>query len=184
MSKFKLGKLPIKPSIAKFVGQITDREGYDRVVIPALFAKDDNHAFEYGEVVEIVGDLRTNYTVQAITDSTAVDANLGVILYQRDGKVDIKGGLLTKPEDNVTLSVWVLRENRGTVAVPVLGGDTLVKAGGTIHLGTGLNGTVAGAVYGEAVTSDGTIAITGLKFRDVAHFPTTSTEVATAPIGL
>lgn len=184
MSKFKLGKLPIKPSTAKFVGQIVDRKGYDRVVIPALFAKNDAHAYEYGEVVEIVGDLKTNYVVQAITDSTAVDANLGVILYQRDGKVDIKGGLLTKPEDNVTLSVWVLRENRGTIAVPVLGGFSSVQNDATIYLGTGLNGTVAGAVYGEAVTSNGTIEITGLKFKDKAEFPTTSTLVATAPIGL
>lgn len=184
MSKFKLGKLPIKPSTAKFVGQIVDRRGYDRVVIPALFAKNDAHAYEYGEVVEIVGDLRTNYVVQAVTDSTAVDANLGVILYQRDGKVDIRGGLLTKPEDNVTLSVWVLRENRGTVAVPVMGGFASVQNGSTIFLGTGLNGTVAGAVYGETISEDGTITLTGLKFKDIAEFPTTSTEVATAPIGL
>lgn len=184
MSKFGFKGLPIVPSTAKFAGSIVERYGYDRNVIPALFAKDDSHVYEYGEVVEIVGDTRTNYVVQAVTDDTAATANLGIILRQRDGKTDIKGGLLEKGERNVALSVWVIRDNKGSVAVPILGGLALVEKGGAVHLGTGLQGTIAGAVYGEEVSNDGTVELTGIIMRGLPTKPYTNTDIGTVAIGV
>lgn len=151
--------------------------GGERFVKPALFEDDVNdYVYEFGEIVEIVGDTRTNYIVKPIDATTTADAKLGLIMRELTGAQDIRTGVVTNGIPNVTLNIWVLDVNLGGVGAAYKGLAEDVEIGGAVFVGNGTAGTVAGAVYAKAV-SNGTIA-TDLVFKSLAKAPTTTTALA------
>lgn len=143
----------------------------ERFVVPALFdATVTNYTYEFGEIVEIVGNDRTNYIVKPITSATLATAKLGVIMKTLTGDTTIHGGIVVNGLPNVTLEIYLLDENLGGIGVACKGLAADVEIGGAVFVGNGTNGTVAGAVYAEAV-SNGTIA-TDLVFKSKANTPT------------
>lgn len=154
--------------------------GGERFVVPALFDESLTYTYEFGEIVEIVGDTDTNYIVKPITAETLETAKLGVIMHEITGAQNIRDGLISNGVPNVTLNVWLLDRNLGGIGVAVKGA-TAPKIGDKVHVGNGTNGTVAGVAYAAAVTN-GTID-TNLVFKSVATAPTETTALS-AEIGV
>lgn len=145
--------------------------GGERFIVPALFdASVVDYNYEFGEIVEIVGNDRTNYIVKPISAATTATAKLGVIMQTITGDTTIKGGIITKGLPNVTLEIWLLEENLGGIGVAFKGDAKDVAIGGAVFIGNGTNATVAGAVYGKAITG-GTIA-SKLVFKSLTNAPT------------
>lgn len=151
--------------------------GGERAVVPALFDADaPDYVYEFGEIVEIVGNTRTNYIVKPIDGDTLATAKLGVIMREVTGARDIKTAVVTRGISNIPLNVWVLDENLGGIGVAYKGLQEAATIGGTVFVGNGEADTVAGAVYAAAVVG-GTIE-TDLVFKSVAKAPSETTALS------
>lgn len=152
----------------------------EELIRPAFFEDTLTYDYEFGEIVEIIGDTRTNYLVKPIDGDTLPTANLGVIMWEVTGGTSIREGRVTKGVSNVVLNVWDLQLNTAKVVVSLQGTEA-VTIGGAVHLGNGTNGTLAGALYPAEITG-GTIEIEALELASGSMLPST-TAIRTIAIG-
>ena len=182
VNKFGFGDLSFKLlSGAKFAGNQVKHWG-TRKIGAGYFEQGLDYTYGFGEIVEIAGDNEKNYVVKPISSATADTATLAVIMNEITGATTIHQGTINAGDKHVPLNLWLLvRENMGTVSVPVVESDTVkVEIGGKVYIGTGADGTIAGSAYAENVT--GTIAREGLVFTSKAGKPTAANGL-TAAIG-
>lgn len=170
-SKFGFGKIGAVVRTGHFAGRVVRDLGH-QFIVPAKFAKDSTHAYEFGEIVEIKADGKHNYLIAPITTTTEATADLGVLLREVTGAVNVNQIHVENGVPNIALSVWVLRKNAGTVAVPIAGDDA-VGAGDKVYLGNGTNSTVAGMLY--TGSGAGKIEVKGLELKGKPNKPTDGT---------
>lgn len=171
---FKVRKNTIEPGVnVRWLGG-------ERFIVPALFEADLNYEYEFGEIVEIVGDTRTNYIVKPLDDKTTANSKLGVIMATMTGAQNIRTGVIRNGIPNVTLEVWLLDENLGGIGVAFKGDKAAATIGGAVFIGTGEATTVRGAVYPAAVTG-GTIT-SNLVFQKLPNTPS-ETNALSVQIG-
>lgn len=152
----------------------------EELIRPALFEGLTDYVYEFGEIVEIVGDTKTNYLVKPIDATTTPDGNFGVIMKEVTGGTKIREGRVTNGVSNVALNLWDLQLNTAKIVVSLQGTEE-VTLGGAVYLGNGTNGTKAGAIYPEAI-ENGTIEIEGLSIQSGTMKPST-TAIRTVAIG-
>lgn len=178
--KFDFGKLLHVVSDAKFAGQQAT-VSHDRIVKPALFEADADTTYEFGEIVVITGNTKTNYIVKNVDETITSDDKFGVVMNEITGATTIHGQIIDTALPNVVLNIWGLEDNLDAIVVPVFENDKEVEIDGEVFLGNGEEGTVAGGIYTEEVI-DGTIKLEGFVFKSEANKPTTGSQ-KTAAIG-
>lgn len=179
ISKFGYGGIGFKVNQGMDAGKQFSNWG-EELISPAMFEEGLDYLYEFGEIVEIVGDTRTNYIVKPIDATTTADAKLGVIMNEVTGGTEIRQGRVTRGVPNAVLNVWDLQLNTAKITVSLQGEDA-VAIGDTVHLGNGTNGTLAGAIYPAEIT-DGTIALPNLTIQSHTMTPST-TAIRTVAIG-
>lgn len=175
--KFGLGKpSAIVKSKGHFPGQQYGTLA-TRLVVPGVPVANFNYGF--GEIVKIVDNHEGTYSFRALTtDDTAV--SLAVVMRDIVGGTAYDENVISKAKPNVAVSLWLLSEEQyGAIAVPCAS-ITSVTVGGSVFVGLGTNGTVAGAVYGAAQGAAGvdSVALTGYTFRELPYQPSDTNAYA------
>lgn len=180
-NKFKFGALKHIVTDALFAGRQHKQWGH-AYIAAAYFEPDYTGEYGFGEIVEIVGDLKTNYRVKPIDATTTESATFAVIMNEITGAQTIHAGTVNNGIPNVPLNIWpLIKENKGTIIVPVVeGATTKVVIGGAVYVGTGASGTIIGSAYSQNVT--GTVLLTDAVFTTKATQPTLD-EGLTVAIG-
>lgn len=173
MANLNLGKPDYRAKVGVYAGEIfINRE--KPLILPALFADDDTAQYEFGQIVELVGDTKTNFTIKEIGADTVNTGTFGVIMGTITGATRTynPNGIITA-ERHIVVNVFILdRLASGSigVALKLLEGQTDPLRGGKVFVGNGTNGTISGAVYPEAVT-DGTIELANVEVASEVFTP-------------
>lgn len=169
-NKFNFGKLSHKLERVIFAGEVVKKWGENKIA-GAYFDKALTYTYGFGEIVEIVGDLRTNYKVKPVDATTTANSTLGIILRELTGAASINDVTVENGIPSVPLNVLPLTKvNLSSFGVPVVEGTTKVAVGGQVYVGTGASGTIQGSAYSTNVT--GTIIATGVAFNSLVTKPT------------
>lgn len=141
------------------------------------FDADSTNDLEFGEPVEITAENAKGIGVKRVT-SSITSSTLAFVIRDIVGVRTIASGVAEKPSNDQNMSVVkASTPNTWDFVVPLAASQT-PSVGGTVYIGKGTNGTVAGAVYASAQGSGGADSIdSGLKFKSVKFSPTSSAGI-------
>lgn len=156
-------------------GQITKAFG-PRFIGAGFLDSAQSGTLEFGEFVEVnAGDNYAYEVLPVVAGTTA--GELAVIV--RDvvgaGSTD---GIVAGPKEHVAISLFLGTSGQKGRIVAILGDGTASPAvDGAVYIGTGVNDTLAGAVYPTNVTSD-CISATNWKFASTKFAPLVDTTTS------
>ena len=155
-------------------GQITKSFG-PRYIGVGFWDSASSATAEFGAFVEVNAGDSYAYEVLPVTSATTT-GELAVVVRDVVGASSLTEGIISGPKENVPLSLFLGTYGQKGKIVAVLdsanGGSPAVD--GQVYVGTGVNTTVAGAVYATNLTSD-CITATNWKFASTKFAPLVST---------
>lgn len=172
-TKYGFGRLKRTVNEGPLVGKQVGVFG-GRYIAPAIIKATDN--IEFGEIVVIVKDTPKGYEVRPLTAGDDATKKLGVIYRDQVGTYQ-KEGVIDRGLENVTASIFLLvDENKGKIAVPLIG--SAVTVGNDVYVGLGTDASaIRGAAYPENV-ADHSFKLTGWVFKDNVYEPTDTSAKA------
>jgi hypothetical protein len=161
-------------------GQITRAFG-PRFIGAGFLDSAQSGTLEFGEFVEVNAGDNYAYEVLPVTSATTA-GELAVVVRDVVG-AGSSDGIVAGPKEHVAMSLFMGTSGQKGHIVAILGnGATSPAVDGQVYVGTGVNTTIAGAVYATNVTSD-CITATNWKFASTKFAPlvdTTTTNVVYA----
>lgn len=174
-NKFGFGSIGTRvKSNGKFPGMQNNTFG-QFLHAPALVVETGAQV-EMGEIVALVGDTPTNYTVRSLAAGDTATTKTALILRDTVGQNVIEDGIIYSAKRNVAYSIALLNEQNNIEYVVPYDGLGTVSIGDPVFIGLGTNSTVAGSTY-EA-TATGRIALTGYVYTKLPHKPSDNDALA------